>query len=243
MTLIGFRRNIYLAWLEETAALYALGLGTPQVRERLDGLVVQTVQSNANRRQAIDILVNIWGPPQEGAAHLRERALELFQATTERDEHVALHYGMTLLAYSFFRQGAAIIGQRLRFGGSICTADVREGLMAKLGNLGAVKDASERIVFSLRDWGLLVDAGKRHHYTVREPKVALAHDGLECWLLAAALRAHPAEELPLQDLIALPELFAFWVQADLARVGACDLLEVVRLGGGWDAVRLRDNDA
>jgi len=243
VALIGFRRNVYLEWLEEAAALFCMGVDTREVRDRLDGVLKPTVRSDVNRRQAIDILVNIWGPPEGGDRRLREHALALYQATTERDEHVALHYGMTLVAYPFFRQGAVLIGRRLRFGGSVRTADVREGLMAKLGNLGAVKDASKRIVFSLRDWGLLVDAGKRHHYTVREPRVALGHEGLECWLLAAALSAHPAEELPLQDLKALPELFPFRVQTDEAQLGASGLLELLRLGGGWDAVRLRDGGA
>lgn len=240
MTLIGFRRNIYLEWLEQAAALHGAGLGSVDVRERLDALVVQTVRSDVNRRQTLDILCNIWGPREEPSERLRREAVGIFQVTTDRDQHVALHYGLTILRYPFFREGARVIGQKLRFGEAVSTADVREPMLTSLGNLGAAADAVKRVTFSLRNWGILVDAGKNNTYRVREPRLRPGSPELERWLLAAALLAHPADELPFADLVGLPELFpfAFTVQArDLASEGS--LLEVHRMGGGWEMVVLR----
>ncbi len=60
--LIGFRRNVYLEWLEQAAALFCMAQDPAEVRERLDAVVALTVQSGVNRRQTLDILCNIWGP-------------------------------------------------------------------------------------------------------------------------------------------------------------------------------------
>jgi hypothetical protein len=63
---------------------------------------------------------------------------------------------------------------------------------------------------------------------------------LEAWLLAAALTAHPAHDLPLEDLLRLPELFPFrfTVNADLLRRSGW--FEVYRQGSGWDMVALAE---
>jgi len=236
--LIGFRRNIYLDWLEETASLFCMEKDVQEIRMRLGHKLASSLASDPNRRMAIDILVNIWGPTEATPGFLRSQALALFQTTTRRDDHILLHYGMTLMAYSFFRRGVVAIGQRLRFQPSVRTGDVREALLAQVGNLGAVKDAAKRITFSLRNWGLLVDAGKRYHYTVREPRLRASSEALECWLVAAALQAHPAESLPLDDLLNLPELFPFELASARAGLRQCDLVDVQRLGGDWDAVTL-----
>ena len=142
------------------------------------------------------------------------------------------------MAYSFFRLGVVAVGQRLRLQPSVRTGDVREALLAQVGNLGAVKDAAKRITFSLRNWGLLVDAGQHNRYTVRHPLIRPGSDEVACWLLAAALQAHPADSLPLNDFLNLPELFPFDLTAARASVRRCDLLDVQRLGGDWDAVML-----
>jgi hypothetical protein len=239
--LIGFRRNVYLEWLEQTAALFCMAQDPAEVRERLDAVVALTVQSGVNRRQTLDILCNTWGPREGPAERLREEALRIYQETTANGQHVALHYGLTLMAFPFFREGARIVGQRLRFGGAVRTDEVRQQLLASLGNLGAAADAVKRIIFSLRNWGLLEDSGRRYAYQACEPRMALGTPDVERWLLAAALTAHPADELPFADLVRLPELFAFEFSLrpyDLA--GASSLLDVYRSGGGWDAVRLRD---
>lgn len=144
---------------------------------------------------------------------------------------------MTLLAYPFFRQAAHVIGQTLRFGGAVRTATLQEAMPALIGDLGAVRAACKRVTFSLRNWGILVDGEKRYDYVAREPRLRLSTPELECWLLAAALDAHPAESMPFEDLLHLPELFPFEIGLTAHNARSCALLSVDRQGGGWDMVR------
>jgi len=236
--LIGFCRNIYFDWLEETASLVCLGEEAGAIRARVDGRVAEQIASDVNRRQAVDILVNVWVKSAEVYPALHAAARRLFQATTGHDDHAALHYGLTLLTYPFFRQAAQVIGQTLRFGGAVRTSTLQEKMPAVLGDLGALQAACRRMTFSLRNWGLLVDGRQRYAYVAREPRPRLSSLEMECWLLAAALRAHPADTLPFEDLVRLPELFPFELTLSARDARHCALLEVQRSGGGWDMVAL-----
>lgn len=239
MQLIGFRRNVYLEQLEEAATLACvMGQDLQAIRTQLDASLAPRITSDVNRRQMVDILINIWCKSVEAHPTLHATALRLFQQTTAHDDHVTLHYGLTLLTYPFFRQAAQIIGQTLRFGDSVRTATVQEKMPALVGSLGAVYDACRRVTYSLQDWGILVDGPKRYHYVMREPRLSPSTPELTCWLLAAALRAHPAETLPFEDLLRLPELFPFTLTLPVATARQSPLLEVQRSGGGWDMVAL-----
>jgi len=60
----------------------------------------------------------------------------------------------------------------------------------------------------------------------------------DTWLLACALHAHPAEELPVADLLALPELLPFGFQVAVGDLRASPYFSLERRGGGLDMVRL-----
>ena len=238
MPLIGFRRNIYFEWLEETAALVCLGEDPADIRRKLDELIRAQIASAPNRRMAIDILIEIWDRSADGFPVLHREAVELFQRSDATADHVLLHYGMTMASYPFFRQACAIIGQTLRFGDSIRTATLQKSLPATIGGMGALHDACKRVTFSLRNWGILADGTRRYEYVQNDPPITPSSASLACWLLAAALSAHPAETMPLPDLQSLPELFPFHIAVTRQDIKASPLLDVFRSGGGWDTVRI-----
>lgn len=66
-------------------------------------------------------------------------------------------------------------------------------------------------------------------------------EGIEQWLLAVALAAHQAEELPFADLLRLPELFPFRFTLTGDDLRRSPRFEVHRQGLGWDMVRLADS--
>ncbi len=241
MPLIGFRRNLYLEWLEQTATLACLGVPERQARVRLEDSLGEAISYDTNRRQAIDQLLNIW----YGTAALQDihgTALELYQSHPTTDDHITLHYGLALMAYPFFRQGTELIGRTLRFGGQVRTATLQQQLPATLGNLGALNGACKRITFSLRQWGLLVNGSRRYEYVVREPLVRPSSEALQCWLLTAALAAHPSEALAYDDLVHLPELFPFEIDLTARAARRCSLLQVHRSGAGYDMVLLANQE-
>ncbi len=235
---IGFRRNIHLTWLDATAAMCVETSDPAELRHRLDPLVAEKIASRENRRMAIDILLNIWLNSGDRYPQLRAEALELFANAEVTSDRLWLHYGLTLLYYDFFRLGVAAIGRLSRYSDEVTATDLKKQLYAELGQLGAINKAAERIIFSLRDWGVLVETTRHNVYAPRHHGLITDRRALEQWLLAAALSASPVEELPFADLVRLPELFPFRFHINVDELRMVSRFEIHRQGLGWDMVRL-----
>ncbi len=234
---IGFRRNILLAWLDAAAAFSSEASDPGELRSRLEPVVEQQIQSKENRRMAIDILLNIWLRTAEEYPYLRNEAVQLFAQSEVPEDRVWLHYGLTMLYYDFFRRGVATIGQMSRYADVITAKEIKKRMFAELGQVGALDKAVERIIFSLRDWNILRDSGTRYAYIPCRQQLHASSHALEHWLLAAALTAHVAEELPFGDLVRLPELFPFRFTLTVDELRQAPGFEIHRQGLGWDMVR------
>lgn len=236
---IGFRRNIYLSWMDAAAA-YCIETPDPaELRSRLDPVVAQQIASAENRRMAIDILINIWAKSADVHPALHAEALSLFTAASTITDRLWLHYGMTMLIYDFFRLGVITIGQLSRYEETINPREVKLKMVSELGQVGALDKAVDRILFSLRNWGILAETEKRYAYRPLRGHFAASDPAVEEWLLVAALTAHPASELPFADLVRLPELFPFRFNVSVDQLRQSERFDVHRQGSGWDMVALR----
>jgi len=237
---IGFRRNIYLHWMDAAAAYCAESTDPVELRARLEPIVGERIKSAENRAYAITILLNIWAVSAEAHPRLQSDAVTLFAHTTEIADRLWLHYGMTLLAYDFFRLGVIAVGQLGLYDDVITPKAVKRKLAAEMGQLGGLEKATERVLFSLRNWGVLAETDQRSVYRPLRRHFSASSVELEAWLLASALSAHPAEELPSADLARLPELFPFRFAITLDDLRRSDRFMVHRQGMGWDLVRLAE---
>lgn len=235
---IGFDRTIHLAWLDAAAA-YRLETDDPAVlRQRLDPVVGAHLTGVDARRKTIDILLRLWSKSEALYPDLFAEALDRARAITVPEDRLWLHYGLALLCYPFFRDCTIAIGQTARLEPAVTRRMVKDRLLAQHGRLGALERSVERTMASLVDWGVLAPAAARGSYVLQRRRFAAALDGLEIWLLAAALRAHPAEELPFADLLRLPELLPFRFTLALADLRRDPRFGVHRQGMGIDMVRL-----
>jgi hypothetical protein len=240
---IGFNRNIYLTWLDATAAFCGETDDPAEVRARLEPVVAQDLKGVDARRKTIDILINIWLKSGDVAPDLHAEAVKRFQATSVIGDRLWLHYGLTLLYYPFFRECAVTIGQFSRHEGTVTTKLVKQRLAAERGSLGSLDKSVQRVVASLRNWGLLAESDQRHAYVPQRRAFSASSVDLEAWLLACVLRAHPAEELPFADLLRLPETFPFCFALSVDDLRARPWFVVQRQGAGWDTVRTASSDA
>lgn len=235
---IGFRRNIYLAWMDAVAAYRTETDDLETIRTRLDVLVEQQVKSLENRQVAIKILLTIWATSGETYPQLHQQALALYRKTENQTDRLWLHYGMTMLTYDFFRQGLVVIGQLSRFCDTLTPKDVKKRMIAELGELGALEKATERILFSLRDWGVLTETDQPATYAPQRRAFTASSLAIEEWLLAVAATAHSAEAMPFSDLLRLPELFPLKFTISVDHLRRSRWFEVHRQGMGWDMVNV-----
>ncbi len=234
---IGFNRTIYLDWLNAAAAFCGETDDPAKIRARLEPVLGQDLKGIEARRKTIDILVNIWLKSGDIAPDLHAEAIKQFQDALVSEDRLWLHYGLTLLYYSFFRECAVVMGQLSHHENTITTKVVKQRLVASRGQLGSLNKAAQRVVASLRNWEILTASDQRHVYTPQHQAFLTNSVELQAWLLACALRAHPAEELPFADLLHLPELFPFHFTLTVDHVRARPWFVVQRQGASWDAVR------
>jgi hypothetical protein len=233
---IGFNRTIFLRWLDAAADLRAQTDDLLFLRNGLKDVLGQDITGVDAIRKSIDVIVNIWHKSAEIDDGLHTQALEFLPQITVA-ERIWLHYGLTLLYYPFFRQTAAILGQFARTGEPITRQAVKGRLSAEIGHLGSLNRSAERVIASLVDWGLLLHQKKENVYI---PKIkAIKTDNLKVqnWLLACALLAHPANELPFSDLIRSPELFPFDLSITIDSLRP-DPRFSIHKQGMWDMISL-----
>lgn len=235
---VGFNRNIKLEWLDATAA-FCLELDDEQgIRSRLEPVLAQEVKSPTNLRKTIAILINIWHKSANSYPALHQAALDFYRSTQVVTDRIWLHYGMVMLAYPFFYRGTAVIGRLSRYGEPITAPTIRNQLFADIGQLGSLSEAINRIVYSLRDWGVLLPTQERNHYFAQRQTFSSSQLDIEAWLLACALKTHPVEEIPFADLLHLPALFPFRFTLTIHDLRQIPGFEIQRHGLGLEMVRL-----
>ncbi|MBN1874769.1 MAG: hypothetical protein JXA33_11115 [Anaerolineae bacterium] len=235
---LGFDRQLLRPWLDVTAALVAETQDPAELRARLEPVLAQDMAGADARRKTGDLLINIWLHTRERALSLWEFAVEWGQTTLASEDRLWLHYGLTLLHSSFFRDCVAIVGQLGRYGEPITTKTLLQRVTSNRGQLGSLPRSVGRVMASLRDWGLLAETNQRYVYATRQQGLIASHTDLEAWLLACVLRVHPAAELPFADLLRLPELFPFRFTVTVDHLRTHTWLAVQRQGVGWEMVRV-----
>lgn len=229
---IGFNRNIKLDWLNATASLCIETDDPSEIRKKLQGVLAHDRSGSDAIRKSIDILVNIWHKNKERYPGLVEFASKHFQETFNPSDRLWLHFGLTSLYFSFFRETASVIGKLSKRGNLITNNEVIKQLISERGHLGSLERSAQRIVSSLRDWELLVDSGKSFAYKARYRELETDSLELESWLLQCAFIGKNVDQIPYEDIIRLPELFPFNMKIGTDYLRKNSPFSVYRAGGG-----------
>ena len=224
--MIGFDRRLDLAWLDATVGLCQRGSDSTQISEQLRQHLEAEVEGMEARRKTVTVLSRIWVNVPERDRPLRKEGLQL-AASVAADERLWLHWGMSLLAYPFFRDVAATVGRLDRLQGAFSNAQVQRRMKEKWGQRTTLQRASRRVVGTLVGWGVLRRTSVPGSY-VAAPRQQTDDRVLALWLLDCAMRASDAEQIPLRELVQLPCLFPF----DLV-----DLTNDVRLSARFEVSR------
>ena len=235
---IGFNRNIKLDWLNATASFCAETDDPAEIREKLEVVLTQDRSGAEAIRKSIDILINIWHKNGEQYPELLEFALKHFRDTFYPSDRLWLHFGLTSLYYSLFRETSSVIGMLSKRGSLITTKEVIRQLISKRGHLGDLERSARRVVSSLRDWDVLTDSDQSFEYQARYRELETESLELEKWLLQCAFIGKNVEQIPFEDLVRLPELFPFKLKVGLDYLRKNTPFSVYRAGGGINMVEL-----
>ena len=236
--MIGFDRRVQLDWLDATVGLCQQSLDPSTIGAQLKQRLKSEISGAEARRKTVTVLLRIWVNVPEKHQSLRDEALDL-AGRVQPDERLWLHWGMSLLAYPFFRDVAARIGQLGRLQNVFNLAQIQRRMIEGWGQRTTLQRAIPRLVRTWIEWGVILEAAGKGSYTLA-PASKTDNRDLALWLVDCALRAHGSEQVLLQELGQLPYTFPFDLFSFIGDVRRSERFEVDRQGLDLEMVALSD---
>src|SRR3954454_11134601 len=202
---IGIDRKIKRAWLDVLLDHLAQTTDPEEVRRFVDERLAEELPGAASRAKSVGISLKIWSGIPANRVPLRDRAVALLPRISGQ-ERVWLHWGMTSLAYPFFRDTAEVVGRLLTLQDDFTTAQVQERLLKKWGDRVTTQEAAQKLLNTLVDWEVLRPAKTKGKFLL-VARMSTRCTALQLWLLECLLAASTAEEVEAQQLLRLPEMF------------------------------------
>lgn len=206
---LGFDREIQLAWLDRAAEVAARGASDTELRANLDELLAGRFGPGGYggaRGKTLTVLMRIWGQKRSADSTLRAHALRLL-ATLETTDVLPFHWGMALLAYPFFRDGVAMLGRLFRLQGEAHSSELARRLRETWGQRTTVVRATSRLLYSMENWQV-VQREDKNLFSPAAPQ-AVEKPEVARWLMAAAMRSAGRRMALLKELLSDPALFPF----------------------------------
>jgi len=233
---VGIDRKIKRAWLDAALDRLAQTTDPADLRTFLDRLLKDELPSKESRAKSTGIILRIWSgiPPER--APLRDRAVALL-ARISGQERIWLHWGMTALAYPFFRDTAEVVGRLLALQDDFTTAHVQGRMLTNWGDRATSKEAAQKLITMLVDWEVLRSTKTKGHFLLAR-KMAASIPDLQLWLMESLLGASAADEIEVQQLMRLPESFPFMLTVGVADLRSYEGFNIHRQGLDMDMVAL-----
>jgi hypothetical protein len=234
---VGIDRKIKRAWLDKVLDRLVTTTDEAELRAFADRTLKEELPGKESRAKSVGIILRIWsGIPQERVA-LRDRAVALL-AKVSGQERIWLHWGMTALAYPFFRDTAEVVGRLLALQDDFTTAQVQARLLTTWGDRATSKQAAQKLLTTLVDWEVLRATKTKGQFLLAR-KLTTGVSELQLWLLEALLGASAADEIEAQQLLRLPESFPFTLSVGVADLRKHEGFNIHRQGLDMDMIALR----
>ena len=234
---VGISQKIKRVWLDAVLDRLVMTTDAAELRAFLDQHLKAELPGPESRAKNSGILLRIWSGIPANRIALRNRAMALLPRISGQ-ERIWLHWGMTALAYPFFRDIAEIVGRLLALQDDFTTAQVQGRMLTTWGDRATSKEAAQKLITTLVDWEVLRSTKTKGHFLLARKMTASIPD-LQLWLLEALLAASAADEIEAQQLLRLPEAFPFSLSVSVADLRRHEGFNIHRQGLDMDMVALR----
>ncbi len=233
---IGFDRRLRQQWLDAIASKRTAGATVPELRKFGHKLLRSECPGDEARGKTLTVLFHLWVDVPAIAVALRDGAGKLL-ADLDPKHRIALHWGLGLATYPFFRDTADATGRLLALQDSVSLAQIQRRLAERWGQRSTAERAAQRIVRSWIDWGVLRESKERGTYTASKP-IDLAGQ-LASWMVEAMLVGADAESQAVAQARKAPQLFPFDLKVSAHELRRAPRLVVHRQGLSEEVVMLR----
>src|ERR1035441_6275444 len=234
---VGISHRLKRAWLDDVLDHLVQTTDEKELRAFVDYRLRDDRRGKEARAKAAGILLRIWSGVDSKHVSLRNRAVALLPLISGQ-ERIWLHWGMTALAYPFFRDLAEVIGRMLTLQDDFTTAQVQARMKTAWGDRATSKEAAQKLITGMVDWEVLRATKTKGHFLLARKMTTTVTD-LQLWLLEAMLSASASEEIEAQQLLRLPELFPFALSVSVGDLRKHEGFNIHRQGLDMDMVSVR----
>ncbi len=233
-TVVGISQKIKRAWVDAVLDRLVETTDERELRRFIDAELQSELPGKASRAKRVGMISSIWASIPRERMDLRDRAVEMLPRISGQ-ERIWLHWGMTVMAYPFFRDVAEVVGRLLALQDDFTTAQVQARTYTSWGDRVTTKRAAKYLLNTLVDWGVLRSTKAKAHFLLAR-KMTASTPELELWLLEALLTASAVDEIEAQQLLRLPESFPFSISLGIADLRRNEAFNIHRQGLDLDMV-------
>ena len=234
---VGISQRLKRAWLDDVLDRLVQTTDEKELRVFVDQRLRDELPGKEARAKAAGILLRIWSRVDAEHIALRDRAVALLPRISGQ-ERIWLHWGMTALAYPFYRDIAEVIGRMLTLQDDFTTAQVQARMKTVWGDRVTSREAAQKLITGMVDWEVLRATKTKGHFLLAR-KMTTAVTDLQTWLLEAMLAASASDEIEAQQLLRLPELFPFNFTVGVGDLRKHEGFNIHRQGLDMDMVAVR----
>ena len=146
--LVGFDRYVEKTWMDQVAKLVVDGNELNDVNEKLDEFLLPLINGETSRRKTKNILTATWAKSMAGEALYKQEGAALF-ANANKEERLAIHYGMSIATYPFFMSLSKILGRLFKLQDEVSNTEFYRRVIEVVGDRDSIKRAAARYLQSL----------------------------------------------------------------------------------------------
>ena len=131
--IVGVDRKIKRAWLDAVLDRLVKTTDEAELRAFLDKHLKEELPGKDSRAKTSGIILRIWSSIPHERLAMRDQAVAMLPRISGQ-ERIWLHWGMTALAYPFFRDTAEVVGRLLALQDDFTTAQVQGRMLTTWGD-------------------------------------------------------------------------------------------------------------
>jgi len=233
---IGFDRYIERAWLEQISRWVAQGKSRDELHQLVDDYLAPFINGATSLRKTKNVLFGIWANTSDENELFKKQAIHLLN-NCSNDEHLAIHWGLSIASYPFFASLIRLIGRLLKLQDDIISKELVRRSVELHGDTESVRRATTRLLQSFGEWGVLIPESKRLFHSPK--KIKINNPELVTWLLASIFFSNGRNRMTTDEIISDPAWFPFEIPRSSFQVNQSDILEIVHQNVGDTLISLK----
>jgi len=236
---IGFDRHIKTEWLDTMAGLIQNERNIEIIRTSMHQYLERDLPNYVARRKTITVLLRIWFSVPEEHIEIRDRALEMLPKVRENDR-IWIHWGMTLLAYPFFRDVAICMHHCFTLHDGCKRVEIVRKMEEMWGYRSTLGRATERVIQSFDYWNV-IKRNKKTKKITRNIQFSSSRKEIEMLFLEMVLLSDPSHSLIMDQINSIPSAFPFIISLNYSDLTKSKKFLISQISGTRGMISLKSH--